>query len=68
MNPKHQDRQKADAELPVVLTTSGQIDQLLHDISCDDRTNSIWAKVKTELGQLADAYGVQVPSHKGSSV
>src|SRR6266849_7547214 len=49
MHRNFKDRQKADAELPVVLTTSNQIDQLLHDISFDDRTNSIWAKVKTEL-------------------
>jgi membrane-bound lytic murein transglycosylase B len=27
-------------------------------VSIDDRTNTIWAKVKTELNQLATAYGV----------
>jgi hypothetical protein len=32
-----------------------QIDQLIHDVSFDDRTNSAWNKVRVELGQLADA-------------
>jgi hypothetical protein len=62
MHRNFKDRQKADAELLVVLTTSNQIDQLLHDISFDDRTNFIGAKVKSELGHVADAYGVRVPS------
>jgi hypothetical protein len=54
--------QKADAELSSVISTSDQIDQLIHDVSFDDRTNSAWNKVRVELGQLADAYGVQPPN------
>jgi hypothetical protein len=54
--------QKADTELSLVIGTSNQIDQLLHDVSFDDRTNSAWNKVRVELGQLADAYGVQPPN------
>ena len=54
--------QKADAELSLVISASNQIDQLLHDVSFDDRTNSAWNKVRIELGQLADAYGVQPPN------
>jgi hypothetical protein len=54
--------QKADAELSMVISTSNQIDQLIHEVSFDDRTNSAWNKVRVELGQLADAYGVQPPN------
>jgi hypothetical protein len=54
--------QKADAELSSVISTSNQIDQLVHDTSFDDRTNSAWSKVRVELGQLAEAYGVPAPS------
>jgi hypothetical protein len=53
--------QKADAELSLVISTSDEIDQLMHEVSFDDRTNSAWSKVRVELGQLADAYGVQPP-------
>lgn len=54
--------QKADAELTSVINTSNQIDQLLHDVSFDDRTNSAWNKVRVELNQLAEAYGVPAPN------
>jgi hypothetical protein len=40
------------------MNSGGQIDQLVRTVSFDDRTNTIWAKVKTELNQLATAYGV----------
>jgi len=54
--------QKADAELSAVINTANQIDKLLHDVRFDDRTNASWDKVRVELGQLADAYGVQPPN------
>lgn len=54
--------QKADNEVTMVISTSNEIDQLLHDVSFDDRTNSAWDKVRVELGQLAEAYGVQPPN------
>jgi hypothetical protein len=54
--------QKADAELSMVISASNQIDQLIHEASFDDRTNSASNKVRVELGQLADAYGVQPPN------
>jgi hypothetical protein len=50
---------KADTALPLVIDTASQIDKLLREISFDEATNSSWAKVKTELKQLADAYGIQ---------
>ena len=50
---------KADTALPLVIDTASQIDKLLKEISFDEATNASWAKVKTELKQLADAYGVQ---------
>jgi hypothetical protein len=54
--------QKADAEVSLVISTSNQIDQLIHEVSFDDRTNSAWNKVRVELAELADAYGVQPPN------
>lgn len=55
-------RQKADSDVSMVITTSNEIDQLMHDVSFDDRTNTIWSKVKVELAELAEAYGVQPPN------
>lgn len=53
--------QKADAEVSLVINTSNQIDELMHDVAFDDHTYSAWNKVRVELGQLADAYDVQPP-------
>jgi hypothetical protein len=52
---------KADTELPLVIQSATQIDSLLREVSFSDATNASWAKVKTELRQLSDAYGVQNP-------
>jgi hypothetical protein len=52
---------KADTELPLVIQSATQIDKLLQEVSFSDATNSSWGKVKTELRQLSDAYGVQNP-------
>lgn len=52
---------KADAQLPLVIDTAGQINTLLQDVSFGDATDAAWAKVKTELKQLTDAYGVANP-------
>jgi hypothetical protein len=49
---------KADTALPLVIDTASQIDKF-KEISFDEATYASWAKVKTELKQLADAYGVQ---------
>jgi hypothetical protein len=50
--------QKADVELPIVVSASNQIDQLMRDVAFDDRTNTAWTKVKSEVSQLSDAYGL----------
>jgi len=34
---------------------------VIHQVAFDDRTNSVSNNVRVELGQLADAYGVQPP-------
>jgi hypothetical protein len=56
------DHKKADDELALVISTSNDIDRLLRDVAFDDRTNSAWSKVRVELGQLAEAYGIQPPN------
>jgi hypothetical protein len=49
---------KADTQLATVISTGNQIDQVLREATFDDKTNAAWDKVRVELGQLADAYGV----------
>jgi hypothetical protein len=62
MQKDFKDPQKADSELPVAINTANQIDLMLHQVSFDDRTNSAWAKAKTQLSQLAAAYGLKPPT------
>ncbi len=35
--------------------------EVIHQVAFEDRTNSVSNNVRVELGQLADAYGVQPP-------
>lgn len=49
MQKNFKDRQKADSELSVAINTANQIDLMFHQVSFDDRTNSAWAKTKTQL-------------------
>jgi hypothetical protein len=60
-NQSFKTTKKADTQLALVIDTAGQIDKLLRDVFFDEATNSSWAKVKVEIRQLADAYGVQDP-------
>jgi len=52
------DTKKADVDLPNVLTTAREVDTLLRGISLNERTNAMWAKVVTELNQIADAFNI----------
>ncbi len=49
---------KADQALPVVLQSSDNIDRILIATPLDARTNTQWAKVKTELGTLSNQFGI----------
>jgi hypothetical protein len=52
---------KADSELTLAIQTGAKIDKLLREVSFSDATNTSWARVKAELKQLSDAYGVENP-------
>jgi biotin-(acetyl-CoA carboxylase) ligase len=46
-------KKKADQALSTVLASSDQIDQLLATTAMGEQTTDAWAKVKSELGMLA---------------
>ena len=58
MTSNFKTHRKADVELPIVVSSSNQIDQLMRDVAFDDRTNTAWTRVKSEVTQLSDAYGL----------
>jgi hypothetical protein len=58
MGNHFKNHRKGDDDVRQVLPTSTRIDPLLKDLSFNDQTNGAWARVRTELAQIADAYGV----------
>ena len=57
MGNNFKNHRKGDDDARQVLPTLTRIDPLLNDVSFNDQTNGAWARVKTELAQIADAYG-----------
>ena len=53
-----QHQKRADASLPLVLDSAQKIDKVLADVSLNGSVTSQWAKVKSELGTLADQFNV----------
>jgi hypothetical protein len=56
---KHQ--QKADAQVMDLVHTAAQIDPLVYSLQLNPQTRSRWERLRTELHQIADAYGVPEP-------
>ena len=56
------DKKKLDGALTTMLSTATQIDGLLTATPMGDQTTSDWARVKTELSQLAKQFDVTYPS------
>src|ERR1700733_10695029 len=56
---KHQ--QKADQEVVDLVHTAAQIDPLVYSLQLDAQTRSRWERLRTELHQIAQAYGIPEP-------
>jgi hypothetical protein len=56
---KHQ--QKADPEIIALVHTAAQIDPLVYSLQLNAQTTSQWEKLRTELHQIAQAFGVPEP-------
>jgi hypothetical protein len=56
---KHQ--QKADREVNALVHTAAQIDPLVYSLQLNPQTTSQWERLRTELHQIAQAFGVPEP-------
>ncbi len=56
---KHQ--QKADQEVVDLVHTAAQIDPLVYSLQLNPQTRSRWERLRTELHQIAQAYGIPEP-------
>ena len=56
---KHQ--QKADPEVNALVHTAAQIDPLVYSLQLNPQTTSQWERLRTELHQVAQAFGVPEP-------
>jgi hypothetical protein len=56
---KHQ--QKADQEVTALAHTAAQIDPLVYSLQLNPQTTSQWERLRTELHQIAQAFGVPEP-------
>src|SRR5580658_4281888 len=53
--------QKADQEVIALVHTAAQIDPLVYSLQLNPQTTSRWEKLRTELHQIAQAYGIPEP-------
>ena len=61
-------KRKAESEVSVMVATAGQIDPLVYSLKLNATVTSQWEKLRTELHQVARAFGVAepyVPSQPG---
>jgi hypothetical protein len=56
-----QAHQKADQEVAALVNTAAQIDPLVYSLQLNPQTTSQWEKLRTELHQIAQAFGVPEP-------
>jgi hypothetical protein len=56
---KHQ--QKADQEVIALVHTAAQIDPLVYSLQLNPQTTSQWERLRTELHQIAQAFGIPEP-------
>jgi hypothetical protein len=54
-------QQKAEQEVIALVHTAGQIDPLVYSMQLNPQTVSQWEKLRTELHQIAEAFGVPEP-------
>jgi hypothetical protein len=53
--------QKAEAAVTELVHTATQIDPLVYSLQLDSQTTSQWEKLRSELHQVAQAYGIPEP-------
>jgi hypothetical protein len=53
--------QKAEAAVTELVRTATQIDPLVYSLQLDPQTTSQWEKLRSELHQIAQAYGIPEP-------
>jgi len=53
------DKKKADTEFASVRSSADEIDKLLAATPMGDKVASSWSKVKSELGTISGAFGVE---------
>ena len=54
-------RRKAESEVSAMVGTAGQIDALVYSLKLNSAVTSQWEKLRTELHQVARAFGVPEP-------
>jgi hypothetical protein len=54
-------KRKAESEVTAMVGTAGQIDALVYSLHFNSRVTAQWEKLRTELHQVAGAFGVPEP-------
>jgi hypothetical protein len=54
-------KQKADPAVAELVDTAAQIEPLVYSLKLNQQTTAQWEKVRTELHQIAEAFGVPEP-------
>jgi hypothetical protein len=65
---KHfKDSRKADNYVAQIVDAAGHIDRLVYSLNLDSKATLSWEKVRSELHQVANAYGVNEPYIQGGA-
>ena len=59
--------QKADQQVKALVHTAAQIDPLVYSLQLDSLTTSQWERLRSELHQIAQAFGVPEPYFSAQS-
>jgi hypothetical protein len=60
-------KRKAESEVAAMVGTAGQIDALVSSLKLNSAVTSQWEKLRTELHQVAQAFGVPEPYSQSQS-
>lgn len=65
---KHfKDSRTADNYVAEIVNAAGHIDRLVYSLNLDSKATLSWEKVRSELHQIANAYGVNEPYVQGGA-
>jgi hypothetical protein len=66
---KHfKDSKRADTYVSPVVALAGELDRLVYSLNLDSKTTLSWEKSRSELHQIANAYGVSEPYLQNTAV